>query len=577
MYADGYYQSPVGSIPTTSDSPKLHYNKLGRNKTPPLVNGYFTPPQSRENSPSLRATSPNPQSRNHSPLPQSVRDASPAPSHSSMRRSRTNSGSRFSRASSSVQREDPFGSRRFTPEPIEIAIPPPIQFGGEQGTFGRADSRKYQKPLAPPTPPESVEGANSRRSRYRRSDESIIIPLEPTVYVPGVGDTVSSVESLGVERDDYYSLQRERSISDRVVQFAAYPTPPESLDSPTIKSPFLPVEPEVENTDARPRFPAPYQRCGMASTQEELVGLWKSAQGNRRGVAKPIGKTYILNMYRQASLPDPHQAEHPLAFPEHFTFGENSHTPFYSIHAMRENPSDDTFSELSLLRRDPVTGLDTSVITLGLEPPSRRISPAGDGLITLIYPKEAVLSAMSPKTPTIPDKAEQLLGPRKKRGDEERAREAIQKAYATECCRLSWNAARRRYYLYHPGIGNGGDAYLVQIEGEVGFDNLGAKGCIKLINVDSSETLVELDFTRKMLFIDTNAASKIPSDHIVDVAVSTVLTVATVEGRRMRMVRQSQSYYSNTVSAPQHISNQFSEKRVRKQHGFSNLLRKFCF
>ncbi|KAH8153018.1 uncharacterized protein LAJ45_02605 [Morchella importuna] len=559
MYADGYYQSPLGTPPTTSDSSKLHYHKVGRNNTPPLVNGYFTPPQSRENSPSLRAISPNPQSRNHSPLP-SVRDGSPTPSHHNVRRSRTNSGSRFSRAPSPMQRENSFESRRFTPEPIEIAIPPPIQFGGEQGTFGRADSRKYQKPLTLPTPPESVKDTNSQKSRYRRSDESIIIPLEPTVYVPGVGDTVSSVGSLALERDeDYFALQRERSIADRVAQFAAYPTPPESLDSPTIRSPFLPVEPEVENNDAQPRFPTPYQR---------------------RGAVKPTGKNYILNMYRQASLPDPHQAEHPLAFPEHFTFGENAYTPFYSIHAMRENPSDDTFSELSLLRRDPVTGLDTSVITLGLEPPSRRISPAGDGLITLIYPKEAVLSAMSPKTPTVPAKADQLLGPRRKRGDEERAREAIQKAYATECCRLSWNAARRRYYLYHPGIGNGGDAYLVQIEGEVGFDNLGAKGCIKLINVDTNETLVELDFTRKMLFIDTNATNKIPSDHIVDVAVSTVLTVATVEGRRMRMVRQSQSYYSNTVSAPlssRHISNQYSEKRSRKQRGFSNFLRKLCF
>lgn len=278
-------------------------------------------------------------------------------------------------------------------------------------------------------------------------------------------------------------------------------------------------------------------------------------------------------------------SDHPLAFPEHFAFGPNAQTPFYSIHARRENPADDTFSELSLLRRDPTTGLDSSVVTLGLEPPSRRISPAGDGLITLIYPKEAVLSAMAPSTPAISEKAQQILGPRRGRGDEERAREAIQKAYTTECCRLSWNAQRRRYYLYHPGVGNGGDAYLVEIEGEVGFDNLGAKGSIKLINVDTNETLTELDFARKLLFINTRATSKIPSDHIVDVAVSTVLTVATVEGRRMRMVRRSMSEYttqpaSRSRSSSRHASSRNSS-RVRsekKRHGcLSGLLKTLCF
>lgn len=148
------------------------------------------------------------------------------------------------------------------------------------------------------------------------------------------------------------------------------------------------------------------------------------------------------------------------------------------MHAMRENPGDDAFNELSFLRRDPISGLDTSVITLGLEPPSRRTSPAGDGLVALIYPKEAVLSAMYSITPT-QDKSE-TLNRRKTRDNEERAREAIQRAYATECCRLGWSVNRRRYYLYHPGVADGGDAYLVEIEGEVGFDRVGANGTIKV-------------------------------------------------------------------------------------------------
>jgi len=217
---------------------------------------------------------------------------------------------------------------------------------------------------------------------------------------------------------------------------------------------------------------------------------------------------------------------------------------------MRETSQDESFNELTLVRRDPTTGMDISVITFGLEPPSRRISPAGDGLITLIYPKEAVLSAMSPSTPLTRDGNTGLLSMvAQSKTQQVRAKEAIQKAYATECCRLSWNAHRRRYYLYHPGVAEGGDAYLVDITGEVGFDHLGAKGSIKLINVDTNETMVELDFARSLLFVNTRATGKIPNDYIVDVAVCAVLTVATVEGRRMRAVRRSQTS-SSTVSSP---------------------------
>ncbi|CUS11121.1 unnamed protein product, partial [Tuber aestivum] len=197
---------------------------------------------------------------------------------------------------------------------------------------------------------------------------------------------------------------------------------------------------------------------------------------------------------------------------------------------------------------NPMTGVDLSVITLGLEPPSRRISPAGDGLIALIYPKEAVLSAMSSSTPLAGcgNTGVLVVGTQSKT-QEARTKETIQKAYATEYCRLSWNARRRRYCPYHPGVVEGGDAYLVEITGEVGFDHLGAGGSIKLINVDTGEAMVELDFARGLLFVDTRATGKIPNDHIVDVAVCAVLTVATVEGRRMRIVRRSQSSTS-TVS-----------------------------
>jgi len=82
------------------------------------------------------------------------------------------------------------------------------------------------------------------------------------------------------------------------------------------------------------------------------------------------------------------------------------------------------------------------------------------------------------------------------------------------------------------------DAYHVDITGGVDFGLLGAKGSIKLINVDTNGTMVELDFARSPLFVNTRATGKILNDYIVDVA---ACAVATVEGRRTRVVRQSQS------------------------------------
>lgn len=169
-------------------------------------------------------------------------------------------------------------------------------------------------------------------------------------------------------------------------------------------------------------------------------------------------------------------SEHSSALPENYTFGSDPKTPFYTLYAMRSDPTDSTFNELSFLRRDPSSGLESSVITLSLEQPSHADSD-GDGLITLIYPKEAVLSAMTPATP-IRDDAGRTL---RIRGSGEKAREAIQKAYATECCRLSWDEGRQRYYLYHPGVADFGDAYLVDIQGDIGFDAVGgATGSIKV-------------------------------------------------------------------------------------------------
>jgi len=76
----------------------------------------------------------------------------------------------------------------------------------------------------------------------------------------------------------------------------------------------------------------------------------------------------------------------------------------------------------------------------------------------------------------------------------------------------------------------GGDAYLINITGEVGFYRFGSMGRIKVIKVDSKGTMVESDFARSHLFVTIRGTGKIPKDFIVDVTVCPVLMVATQEG-----------------------------------------------
>ncbi|KAF8429677.1 hypothetical protein EV426DRAFT_131053 [Tirmania nivea] len=321
-----------------------------------------------------------------------------------------------------------------------------------------------------------------------------------------------------------------------------------------------------------------------ASTIESLAELWEFAAHGKllshrvqpkrsipsSNLSIPEG-VYVLNMYRGAPL-NAQQPDLGGFTPEHFAFGPTPSNPFYTIQALPDalhpnnptifNPNDPAtfFNDLLILRRNPVTHKDTSVLTMGLNPhaakshrrrldiaangASKQQSPTqGDELITLIYPKQAAMMAIDSSSIHVDDKTGRIVG-----GDAQTmAREAVERAAETECCRLSWDVTRDRYYLYHPGIGHGGEVYLVIIDDGnytrsksaepspgVGFDMPGTRGSIKLINVDTSEAIVVLDFKSGLLFVNTMATRKIPSLYIVDVAVSTVLAVAVVEGRRIR-------------------------------------------
>lgn len=476
MHSGGYYSRPMGTPPKTPSSTRF----CPKFSSPPFIQGYFTPPDSRENSPSLGGTSPNPQTQSTSFILPPTPGASPhaSPDRAAFAQYAEETYQRVLpavAASAALQREESFGSLQseLTDDVFRLSG---SQLATHGGTFGRIDSHRYRT-----QEPWSTARPDLRRFK---SNASTIVPLPSTVYVPGVGDSIG-----GVSENEEYS-HHGRGEGNRS-HFSICDTPLTPAFSLPMSSPFLPLEPAPDTpVTSVPEIPEP--------TSPGLIGLWNSAQRTERTPRTAIdsGHTYELNVYRSVNprippsrcftsvsrcLPPPdsqtptYTSEHSPALPEHYSFGLDPKTPFYTLYAMREDPTDNTYNELSFLRRDPSSGFETSVITLSLEPPSHL--EGGDGLITLIYPKEAVLSAMTPTTP-IRDDAGRTL---RTRGSGEKAREAIQKAYATECCRLSWDADRRRYYLYHPGVADFGDAYLVDIQGDIGFDAVGgATGSIKV-------------------------------------------------------------------------------------------------
>lgn len=87
--------------------------------------------------------------------------------------------------------------------------------------------------------------------------------------------------------------------------------------------------------------------------------------------------------------------------------------------------------------------------------------------------------------------------------------------------------------------------------------------------MDTNETLAELDFGRSVLLIDTCATATIPSAYILDVAVATVLTVAVVESRRLRLQRMDQLQFA--------MPRQAGREKRRWRGLFSSFLKALCF
>ncbi|KAI9724329.1 MAG: hypothetical protein M1812_000397 [Candelaria pacifica] len=288
------------------------------------------------------------------------------------------------------------------------------------------------------------------------------------------------------------------------------------------------------------------------SSLSDLTGLWEAANGQG---TKETDRTFTLQMSRDGVTDSSTSTVLP-AGQEAFTFGASRDEPFYDLQTLKHNDADTLFSECIVRRRNPTKGVIVPVVTLSLESPSRRLPPQ-DGLITRIYPKLAALMALdkatsSPTSTTAKGNTTPL-------DVEKIAEEALAHAADRESCALRWDNEYQQYRLWHPSLDNGkGRTFVVQIDnnGEsAGFDVPGAKGIIRLGTLDGRDTLVSLEFSTSTLVIDTLAAGRVSSLYIVDVAVTAVLAVALVEGRRIRERRVSAPpQMQSSLTAPKELA-----------------------
>ena len=243
-------------------------------------------------------------------------------------------------------------------------------------------------------------------------------------------------------------------------------------------------------------------RGPFTTSARDLNGLWNLTQG--AGLRPGEQSEFVMNMYQHLDR-------------QSCTFGPSPSNPFYSLTWSRPESGID---EITLHRSSTITRDSHKIVFMELAPHRFRES---DGLVTLIYPRRAVVAAQRELARVSPHTC---------------GTAAAVKAAEPELCTLVWSQRRKRYELEHPAMQSSHAdrevALVVKIEGKVGFHCRGAKGRVKLVNVTNRETLVELDFGKRILRVNTAATSKVESRHIVDVAVSTLMAVAAVEGRDVR-------------------------------------------
>ena len=245
--------------------------------------------------------------------------------------------------------------------------------------------------------------------------------------------------------------------------------------------------------------------------------------------------------------------------------------PFYDVQTLQPASDDNDQHqhqpgpkavECNIRRRNPRTGTVVPVMSLDIEPSTRR-APGQDGLVTNLYPKLAAMMALDSarlraQAEASCDEDNSVGGDGN--GDasviEEAAQEAVRRAARYQNCQLFWDRDSGRYYLLHPGLNQGqGKRFVIDADPGVGLGipSGGTKGSIRLAeswsppsagsptaettSTTSRDTLAALEFGEggsNMLVIDTTATCKINCLYTVDIIVSALVVVGLVEGQNAR-------------------------------------------
>ncbi|KAI9766431.1 MAG: hypothetical protein M1840_006538 [Geoglossum simile] len=459
---------------------------------------------------------------------------------------------------SKVSRPKRKGSRRY---PVKTALAVPDMEGkspihtGEIILHVSTDFDKSGGTKVPPKthiidPPARSATPSGGRAYSRATTPSSILPRDPRAPSPALtnqysdlsgaptlvrsNSSASAVPAPAPIKSMFPRYDPSMPLSHQPLNRVARPQRIRSGESMSVNSPDTPGMLSTVFTAPAAMTSFPMGVMGKPaprySSLTELVDLREAANG--QGVAD-VGRIFALRMCRAGTV-DPASGSFTPTQSEAFSFGPSREEPFYDFQTLKENSFDAAYSEVIVRRHDPVKRSIIPVITLDLEPPSRRLPPE-DGLITLIYPKAAAMMALDATASRVknsnvePSDAEAM------------ARDAVRMAAAKECCKLLWDNEKGRYHLWHPGLNKGnGQSFAIRIDGDIGFDINCARGTVQLLNPSKEDSpLCSLEFGTSSLLIDTAAFTQIESFYIIDVAVTAIVTVALVEGRRRRNMRFS--------------------------------------
>lgn len=300
---------------------------------------------------------------------------------------------------------------------------------------------------------------------------------------------------------------------------------------------------------------------------DHLGALWGCANGS---MTMPDPKSYTLKMFRPSVISEKKKQQ--------ITFGPVETNPFYSLSKSHPNPEDLNEGYELLVSRHHASKEDILPVShMQLQPPpppTTSKSGRGSGFsdihvaasqITTITPIMATLHSLDSAAKTPQAHTLALVDPSATSPAAQRlAERAVAEANAREACTLAWTPVCPRtgkYELHHPSLG----VFSIITEGDVGSALEGgpsrtaanvaivnpfaaltptsAHSASPIGSIASGKTAVNeidrmgsviarLDLQQDTLYIDAASIQQLGNLYLIDVCVSTLLSVAVAESKR---------------------------------------------